>query len=99
MSTFDTTIGDLGDVVERGLRRDLKLIIKDKLQRSIDSILEEMAIEIAENIVVRIETLQVPPSDVFGERTRVVVNFNLKDPPMVYDSITKEMKRREVLKK
>lgn len=97
MSTFETSINDLGDVIERGLRHDLKQIIKDKLYASVDSLLEDMAIEIASNIVVRIETMKT--SDNFGPETRVIVNFNLKDPPMVYDSATKEVTRREVLKR
>lgn len=99
MSTLTTSLDDLGNVIERGLRHDLKLLIKDKLQHSIEDLLEELAIEIAENIVVRAESMAARPGDPFGPSAQVVVNFNLKDPPMVYDSLTKELKKREILKK
>ena len=98
MSTFTGTADQLSDVIERGLRHDLKNLIKDKLCASVDQLLEDMAIEIANNIVVRAESMQAPDQG-FGRESRIIVQFNLKDPPMVYDTKTKEIKRREVLKR
>jgi len=95
MGTFETSLDDLGNVIERGLRHDLKGMIKGKLYSAIDQILEDMAIEIANNIVLRAESFR--SAEPFNPETRVIVNFNLKDPPMVYDTKTKEVKRRDVL--
>lgn len=96
MSTFTGTTDQLGDVIERGLRHDLKTLIKEKLCASVDQLLEDMAVEIASNIVIRAESEQAPDQG-YGSETRVIVQFNLKDPSMIYDTKTKEMKRREVL--
>ena len=97
MGTLNTSLNDLGDVIERGLRQDLKAMIKSKLLASIDQILEDMAIEIASNIVINAESMKVMNDKTFGPETQVVVNFNVGGSPMVYDSKTKEVKRRDYI--
>lgn len=92
-------MGELGDVIEKGLRVELKAMIKAKLVASVDQLLEDMAIEIANNIVVRAESMKNHADASFGPMTQVVVQFNLKDPPMVYDTVSREVKRRDVLKR
>ena len=99
MSAVSTTVADLGDLVQLGIERSLKIMIKEKLLASVDQILEDMAVEIAENIVVRAESMRVPHGQTFGPETRVVLQFNLKDPPMVYDTETKTMQKRDVVKR
>jgi hypothetical protein len=97
MSTLDTSIIDLGNLIEKGLRVDLKAMIKAKLVASVDGILEDMAIEIAQNIVVSVESFKAQEPNGFGPETRVIVNFNLKEPSMLYDSKTREIKRRDAI--
>lgn len=98
MSTFTGTAEQLGDTIEKGLRVELKALIKKKLIESVDQVIEDMAIQIAENIVIQAESIRMPfGNDGFGPETRVVINFNLKKPPMMYDSKTKEVKERTVL--
>ena len=99
MGTFDTTVDKLGDVITDGLRFELKRMVKSKLYDAVDDLLEQMAIEIAENIVVRAESMKTHDSMGFGPTTQVVVHFGLKEPHMIYDTATKTMRKREVLKK
>lgn len=94
-SKLTTTIDEIGDTIERAVRHDLKAMIKAKLLASVDEVIENMAIQLAENILVRIETMNT--IDGFGPQTNVVVNFNLKKPPMMYDTKTKEVRERTVL--
>lgn len=99
MGTLSTSLNDLGDVIERGLRHDLKAMIKKKLLATIDQTLEEMAIEIANNIVVNAESMKTIDHQTFGPETRVVVNFNIGGSPMVYDTKSKEVKRRDYIER
>lgn len=99
MSKFSASVGELTDTISRGLQRDLKIMIKAKLLASVDQTLEDMAIELAENIVLSIDMMTTPMGSTFGPETHVVVNFNLKDPPMVYDTRTKTVKRRDVVER
>ena len=99
MGTLSTSLNDLSDVIERGLRQDLKGMIKNKLLASIDQTLEDMAIEIANNIVINTESMQTMGGGSFEPETRIVVNFNVGGSPMVYDAKTKEVKRRDYVKR
>ncbi len=96
MANLTTTLEDVGNIVEKGLRLELKSLIKAKLLATIDETLENMAIDIANNIVINAESMRVPYGDSFGPETRVVINFGLTGAPMTYDTKTKEVKRKTI---
>ncbi len=96
MAMLKTTLDDLGNVIQRSLQGELKSLIKQKLLASIDQTLEDMAIQIADNIVINTEEMRVPYGDTFGPETRIMVQFNLSGAPMTYDSKTKEVRRKTI---
>jgi hypothetical protein len=87
--SFETSIDDLGSMIQRSLQEALKDMIKRKLYETIDETLEEIAVQIADGILVRAETLRVHDSKGFGPTTRVVVQLNTLKPAVQYDSLTK----------
>lgn len=98
MTILDTTVGNLGDLIGKGIRLNLQAMIKRKMLESIDGLLEEMAMEIADNIVVNSESMNIHPQEGFGVGTKVVLHFGLKEPQMIYDTATKQVVRRDILK-
>lgn len=88
MSYLESSVDGVGKLIERGLREELYAIVKRHLLESIDEIIVGMAREIADNIVVNAESFTNPADRSFGPSTQVVINLNLKGPPIKYDSKT-----------
>ena len=84
MARMETRIGELGDLITRGLQNDLEKIIKEKLKQNVDGILSELAREIAKHTLVRAESIMTMDGG-FGPSAKVVLMFNNKDVQYLAD--------------
>ena len=58
MSISKLTPDQIGEIFTSGVAKDLEVILKEKLHRDLDYIIDEFAVELAKQIAVRVEAIE-----------------------------------------
>lgn len=58
MSTSKLTPDQIGEIFTAGVARDLEAILKEKLHRELDHIIDDFAIDLAKQIAVRVQSIE-----------------------------------------
>ena len=58
MNTSKLTPDQIGEIFTAGVAKDLEAILKEKLHRDLDNIIDQFAIDLAKQIAIRVQSIE-----------------------------------------